>query len=135
MAGPLKRLTIGRLRHQLQVQIRAGSSNGFGEVAATWAGRGDPIWGKVEPVSGMGQELPRNGTVQGNVTHKVTTRFRTDIDPTMRMLWLGSTGGLALNIVSVLPMTGDENWLEIWCRSEWTAPAPAPTPPLANGSM
>lgn len=45
-------------------------------------------------------------------------RHRDGVTAKKRLVWLHDGSNRVLNIVAVFPMTGDANWIEVWCRIE-----------------
>jgi SPP1 family predicted phage head-tail adaptor len=66
----------------------------------------------VEPVGG--RELTQAAKVEGDVTHKVTIRFRDGIQNDFRILFEGRT----LNIVRLINVEERERRIEIFCLEE-----------------
>lgn len=116
MAGHLGgKTTIGRLRHRVEIQVPSETLSDFRQPVQGWA-TDATAWARVEPLKG--DEVMQGDKVQAGVTHKVTMRHRTDLTAKKRLRWAGSAGTLVLNIVAVLPMVGDANWIEVWCKRE-----------------
>lgn len=114
MPGQLgKRLTIGRMRHRVQVQTLTESRDEFGGKAGdTWAD-GDIVRAEVEPTGG--RELFQNGGVQAQATHRVRMRYRA-LSPKQRLVWLDT--GTVLNVIACPPSVGTANFVEAWCVAE-----------------
>lgn len=115
MPGQLgKKVHIGQLRQFIQIQTPARIPDGFG-------GRGSTGWttidtDRAEVIAIGGKEHFVNGKVQAVATHRVRMRYRPDVTPECRFLWIVSnTQTIALNIISCPPTVGESNMLEIMC--------------------
>ena len=70
-------MIIGKLRHRLELQSAADSTDSYGQPTRTWATYAT-VWGSVEPVTAS--EAPLADQLQGAITHSVTLRFTSDLE-------------------------------------------------------
>jgi SPP1 family predicted phage head-tail adaptor len=94
-------MRIGELRKQIVVQQEQQTPDGAGGYALAWTTLAT-VWADIAPVSG--KEVFASGHLEGRVTHKVTLRWRADINITSDMRIVYSSR--AFNILAVL--NGDE---------------------------
>lgn len=115
MAGSLGgKSTVGTLRHRCRIEAATETLSEFREPVQAWATDAALVWCEVRPV--RGDEVMQAGRVQADVTHTVVMRHRDGLTAKQRLVWLDT--GDVLNVVSVKPMVGCANWLEVWCRCE-----------------
>ena len=100
---------IGSLRHRLIVQRPDRTLDTGGGATIIWTDIAT-VWGAVEPVSG--RETIVAERPQATVTHKVTLRYRADVDARMRILF----GSRSLNIRSVINQDERGRWLVCLCE-------------------
>lgn len=105
----------GRLRKRVIIQEADRTGRGSsGEATTSWS-NGPTVWAAVEPL--RGKEYLEGQQVQGEVTHKVTIRYRSGITPTDRISYDGRT----LQIVSLINVCEKNIALELMCREVLTA--------------
>lgn len=119
MAGAIKKTPVGTLRHRCRVEKLAPtpSRDGFGAEVPAWLSQG-VVWCRVEPQVAQSGERMIGSHQQADCTHSVTMRFRADLTPKKRLVWLRGGAESALNVVFVMPMEGNENWVVAWCKTE-----------------
>lgn len=120
MAGAIRKEPIGKLRHRCRIERLAtpATRDDFGAEVPTWLPAG-VVWCRVDPQQVMSGEEQAGATQQADTTHRVVMRYRDDLTPKKRLVWLRGGGReYTLNVVYVRPMEGSENWLEVWCKSE-----------------
>lgn len=100
---------IGRLRHRLTVQRPDRTADVGGGATITWTDVAR-VWGAVEPISG--RETVVAERQQATVTHKVTLRYRADLDARMRILF----GSRSFNIRSLVNPDERGRWLICLCE-------------------
>lgn len=86
---------IGGLRHRVVIQEETPTADTGGGYANAWATVAT-MWCNVEPASG--REVFQAQQLQKNVSHRITTRYRTDISTANRLLW----GSRTFNVRAVL---------------------------------
>ena len=86
MAAPV---TVGELKDQWIIQ-RPVESNHRGEMTTT-ATTVATVWCKVEPLTG--REYDRAASVQGEITHRVWMRYRSDLTTVTGECWLVNSAG------------------------------------------
>jgi SPP1 family predicted phage head-tail adaptor len=115
MAGQLGgKVSIGQLRHRVTIQTPTVARDEFQGRVEGWTVVASPVRARVVPTGG--RELFQNGAVQANATHRVTLRYRGDLGPKCRLVWLDT--GLVLNVVACPPSVGTANVVEVWCIQE-----------------
>ena len=90
-------LAAGRLRHRVTLQRQSATQDATtGEMIVSWVTVAE-LWAHVEPLSV--REFIASAAMQSEVSAKVTIRYRTDINATMRFVFRGKL----YNIAGVLP--------------------------------
>ncbi len=75
-------MRIGNLRHRITIQQIARIDDGAGGYTETWASAGT-VYADVYPLKG--QERYDAQQIQANLSHRVTIRYRADVNPSMRL--------------------------------------------------
>lgn len=101
-------MRAGRLRHTVKVQKLANVSDGQGGYTIAWTDI-DTIPAEVIPMGG--QELLHAGQLEYTDQYRVTIRYRSDITPIQRILWLDDTNTRTLDILTGLNTDGRKRWL------------------------
>lgn len=104
---------LGRLRHRLVLQRRNPvADGGGGEDGDPWAAPNvvATVWGAVEPLSGA--ERLSAMRLEGQVTHKITIRYRSGVDSDMRIVM----GTRSFNIRAVMDVGERRRYLELLCQ-------------------
>lgn len=103
-------MRAGDLRHRLTIQQKSVTQNTYGEEIATWSTL-TIVWGSVEDLSG--REFYESRQVPAaEVTTRVRIRYRSDVEPTMRVIH----GSRTLEIVAVLEPEGRKRETVLMCR-------------------
>lgn len=76
-------MRAGRLRHRVTFQARAPGRDAEGQPNGEWNNVAT-VWADVEDLTG--RELIRGGVASGEITTRITCRWRPDINATMRAL-------------------------------------------------
>ena len=100
-----------KLRHRINVQSRTASQDAnTGETVFVWANllAGEPA--EVVPLSG--REFIQSGATQAGVDTRMTIRWRSGIEPTMRVVFDGHN----YQITAVLPDPTNRRWLTLMCQ-------------------
>lgn len=80
-------LETGKLRHRIKVQRQVqGRDAETGEVTVKWADF-KSLWASVEPLSV--REFISSQATQSQIVARIVVRYRTDLLPTMRILYRG----------------------------------------------
>ena len=75
-------ITIGDLRHRVQIETAVRTSDGGGGATVAWTLVAD-VWAAIWPrTSDEALQLDR---VAGKATHDIWIRFRSDVKPDMRV--------------------------------------------------
>lgn len=104
-----KRTRIGEMNRRIILQSCVKTDDGYGGKTIEWVDHAT-VWAKVEPLSG--REYFEAHQTQAEVTHRVTTRYRDDIDETMRIVF----GEKILEIEAVLDVESARQRLVIMAR-------------------
>lgn len=100
-----------KLRHRVALQTRAGSQDATtGETTFTWSNTVADEPAEVVPLSG--REFIQSGATQAGVDTRVTVRWRSGIEPTMRLVFDGNN----YQITAVLPDPSNRRWLTLMCQ-------------------
>lgn len=76
----------GWLRHRVVIEAPLAAPDGAGGETLTWSTHAT-TWALIEPVGAA--ETVVAGGLAGVLTHRITTRFRTDVTGGMRVLYRG----------------------------------------------
>ncbi len=104
--------TVGKLRQRVRIEAAGETLDDYRAPVQTWAEEAT-VWADVTLVKG--DEIEQAGRVQEVSTYSVVTRYRPGLTSKKRLVWL-ITEPLTLNIVTVLPMEGNRNFVECFCR-------------------
>ena len=93
----MKTLNPSSLRHRVEIQRKAQTQDpNTGEIITEWVKLAD-VWASVEPLSA--REFIAAQAGQSEITARIVTRYRNDIDAAMRILFRGKR----YNIHGALP--------------------------------
>ena len=95
---------VGELRQRVVIQKREDKESGLysGESERTTV---QTVWAKIENVTGTQQVDSRNAGT--SITHRITIRYRSDVNVQDEILYTGTTGTFRYGIETVQNM-GDE---------------------------
>ena len=97
------------LNKRITLQQKAVTRAANGEEIVTWSDALS-IWAKVEPI--RGREFFAAAQMQGAVDYRVTIRYRSGIDRTMRVKF----GGDILDMVAEpINVKSRNQWIEMMC--------------------
>jgi SPP1 family predicted phage head-tail adaptor len=96
----------GRLRHRVQVQTRAATTDDMGQAAEQWA-TVLTVWAEALPL--RGREFFAAAQVQQEHSVKFTMRWRPELKPTARIVWRGQV----YDITGVTDLGGRGAWAEV----------------------
>ena len=102
---------IGEMRHRITFQKSTQMDDGYGGGEQIWTDIFS-VWASVEPISG--REYYEAMAVQHQVTHRIKTRYRSDVTPEMRVTHDGKIYG----VESVVDIGMRHRFLEILCREQ-----------------
>ncbi len=77
-------MRAGELRHQITLQSPSKTQNTFGEEVITYS-TAATAWAHIETLSES--EYLDQQRAGASLTHKVTIRNRSDVEPTWRVVW------------------------------------------------
>jgi SPP1 family predicted phage head-tail adaptor len=90
-------LPSGKLRHRLSLEKRESTQDPVtGEAVFTWVEIARP-WGSIEPLSV--RDFIASKSQQSEVTGRIVIRYRTDINPQMRIVYKSTV----YKIIGILP--------------------------------
>ena len=105
----MRAICSAQFRHKVSLQSRTTTINSRGEPSHTWSTYGT-AWASVEPLTG--REHYENRAVQGEVTHKVTMRYRAGVVPENRIVFRSRH----LEVISVRNIEERNRLLILDCR-------------------
>lgn len=110
-------MQAGLLRKRITFQGRAVTRAANGEELETWADHAT-VWAEVKmpPNASSGSTERTQGPVdqvQASLYYEVEVRYRTDLDPQMRVVY----DGLALNLLAILDPDGRRRRLVLRCQA------------------
>lgn len=98
-----------RQRVTLQSQTQTQDPN-TGETTVSWTATVSDEPAEVVPLSG--REFIQSGATQAGVDTRMTIRWRSGIEPTMRVVFDGNN----YQISAVLPDPSNRRWLTLMCQ-------------------
>lgn len=101
----------GDLNQRIRIDQRVKSENARGEITYTWAPL-ITVYAQAVPL--RGRDFFAAAQTQSEITTRFRIRYRTGIDPTMRICWKG-----ALYQIKAPPMevNGGREWIDLMCRA------------------
>jgi len=104
----------GRLRHRITIQSPTETQDTYGEPVPTWSTY-LTAWASVEPIKG--REYWESQQINAEVTHKIIMRYRSGLNPKMRVSW----GNRTFNIHSILNEYERDNKLTLMVTESVTS--------------
>ena len=104
-------MRAGLLRHRITIQTRAESLDDFGEMDLTWSNSAT-VWASIEPLTG--KELINAAQAGAMISHKITLRHKSGVNPKDRITHAGRT----FEIESVRNFRERDISIELMCREE-----------------
>jgi SPP1 family predicted phage head-tail adaptor len=102
-------IKIGDLRHRLNLERPARTSDNAGGFTKTWQHVVE-LWAQINPVSG--RESLRKKRNTSRITHEIIIRYRKNILPTMRF----TKGSRTFEILAILNEDEQNHWLKCHCE-------------------
>lgn len=100
-----------KLRHRITLQSRVASQDATtGEATFTWTNTVADEPAEVVPLSG--REFIQSGATQAQVDTRMTIRWRSGIEPTMRVVFDGNN----YELTAILPDPMNRRWLTLMCN-------------------
>jgi len=107
-------MRAGELRHRLVIESPQRVNDGAGGAITTWL-EVATIWANVQPVTAREQRSADQRTQK--TSHRITVRYREDINSTMRF-----TGeGRIFDIEAIINDAERDHWLVCFCVEGITA--------------
>lgn len=106
-------ISAGQFDKRITIQRRVSGKDARGQESTSWENLATlpTVWARVEPL--RGREFFAAGQMQSEVTVRFSIRFRTDVEPTMRVLWKSQP----YEIISVIDTKAEGVQLELMCMS------------------
>jgi SPP1 family predicted phage head-tail adaptor len=101
-------MTIGSLRHRIQLQAEEHMPDAYGGSVKTW-NTIDTVAASVEPLTG--REFFQAQQTHSAVSHKITIRYRANTSPSLRILF----GTRMFDITAVLDQEERHRWMILMC--------------------
>lgn len=98
-------VTIGDLRHRVQIETAARTSDGAGGATIAWTLVAE-VWAAIWPRTS--DETLDLGRVAGKATHDIWIRYRSDVKPEMRITF----GARVFDIRGVINIEDRARWLK-----------------------
>lgn len=105
----MTQVSIGALRHRLDLEILQTTSDGAGGATLSWV-KQDELWAKIIPM--QGNENMHNDRISSSVNYDIIVRYRTDIEPEMRL----RKNTRIFHIQSVTNLGERNQWLMLKCQ-------------------
>lgn len=100
-------LNAGELDRRIELQARAAGADARGQANGAWT-TSATVWARPMPKSG--REFFAASQMQAELGFAWRIRYRTDVEPTMRVL----EGAVPYEITAVVPSANRE-WLDLMC--------------------
>jgi SPP1 family predicted phage head-tail adaptor len=101
-------MRIGPLRNQIAIQTYTTARDVHGGATPTWSTQAT-VWGSIEPL--QGRELYNARQVSPDVTHKITIRFYSGLNPKNRLL----NDSRIFNIKSITNLEERDRYMTVMC--------------------
>lgn len=92
-------MQAGQLRHRVTIQEKIAARDALGAEVITY-GDVATVWAGVAVISAA--EPSDQARQTATATHTVTLRYRSNVLPTMRLLWADGSQSRMLNIISII---------------------------------
>jgi SPP1 family predicted phage head-tail adaptor len=86
-------MRAGALRHRVEIQIPFEDRDDIGGVRQIWMVVGE-AWADIEPLTG--KEVYEASSLEGRLSHRITLRGTTVLEPTWRLVWKDQTRAFQL---------------------------------------
>ena len=127
----MKPINPGRFRERVALQRRVVGVDALGQESTSWADVAT-LWAEVLPI--RGREYFAASQMQAPTDVRIRIRWRTGVEPTMRVAWKGQPH----EVVSVIDPEGRGAVLELMCVAglrDGRSAAADPTPNLPAGAL
>ncbi|ACC72546.1 phage head closure protein [Paraburkholderia phymatum] len=104
-------MQAGRLRYRLTFEKPVRLLDETGEVIVDQWVKAFTVWGSLEPLSG--REYLSASEFRAGITTRVRVRWRSDLDPAMRI----RCDEVTYDIAAILPVMGLHKEAQIMCQS------------------
>lgn len=98
-------VTIGDLRHRIEIESAARVGDGGGGATVTWATVAD-VWAAIW--TRTSDEVFEHDRTAGRATHDIWMRYRSDVRPEMRV----RSGSRVFDILGVINIDDRVRWLK-----------------------
>lgn len=97
-------MRIGKLRHRVRIEQPANISDGAGGEITVWTPLAS-VWAEVLPMGGA--KIDEGNVISvGQQRYKLHMRYRSDVTPACRLVWLDGARSVDLRIDSVADLDG-----------------------------
>lgn len=100
----------GELRHRVTIQQKTTAQDTYGQPIETWTNVAT-VWASIEDLRGR-EFIEARQVPAAEITTRVRIRYRTGIEPTMRVIY----GSRTLEITAVIDPDGRKRELELMCQ-------------------
>jgi SPP1 family predicted phage head-tail adaptor len=102
-------MRAGKLRHRVTIQEDQGTTqDSLGQEIEDWQDVAT-VWAAVEPL--QGREFLEAKQLQAEVTTRIRIRYRSGIEPEMRVVW----GDHTYDVISVIETESRRREIELMC--------------------
>lgn len=107
-------MRIGALRHPITIQQRSTTQDGRGQEIGTLSNiaTNPTVWADVRPATGQERFVAGAEQFQATLTHRIITRYRSDLTNEMVVIWEGKQ----LDIESIQDPSGKRQYTQLLCR-------------------
>jgi len=102
---------VGGLRRKFTLEHNMRIGDGGGGAVSSWVSVAQ-MWGSLTAV--RGDEFFAEHRVQGRVSHEILLRYRSDVEPEMRL----SLDGREFQILAVFDPDERRRWLKCLCEEQ-----------------
>lgn len=102
---------IGEMRQRITFQKKLPTPDGYAGHAVIWQDV-VTVWASISPLSG--REYFYAHQIKAEITHRIKTRYRTDVTAEMRIKY----GERRFKIESIIDLGERHEFLEMLCREE-----------------
>lgn len=97
-------MAVGDMRRLMTLERNMRTGDGGGGATESWISVAQ-IWAAIEALSG--DEGHAEHRVSGRVSHEITLRYRSDVEPEMRL----TLDGRVFHLLAVFDKDGRRRWL------------------------
>jgi SPP1 family predicted phage head-tail adaptor len=106
-------MEAGRLRQRVTIQYKVVVKDTYGQETITWTELAE-VWASVEPLTG--REYMEGRQEAAEVSTRIRVRYRSGIEPEMRVVCPTSYGSVTYNVLAVLHQETRKREIQLMCR-------------------